>query len=66
MGTQYYCDACKEETHNQKDLQPITRDRGKRGIWMFDLCDKCATKIFKPVKEIRTTLAVELKEVDNE
>ncbi len=64
MGTKYYCDACKKETCNQRDLEAITREKRNKdlGMWKFDLCNACAGKIFKPVKEFITTIVVEIEE----
>ncbi len=62
MGTKYYCDVCKEETWLDRDLQGVRRTfrDGKTSAWRFDICHTCAEKMFKGVKEFRTTMRVEL------
>ena len=56
MATKYYCDACGSETRNYNDLRLISRGaKAGSGAHTCDICEKCAEKIFKPVKEWRST-----------
>ncbi len=65
MATEFYCDICGRKAHNKNELQQITRDYKRNDVWFaFDLCKKCADKLFKPVKEWHSTLMVELKLVE--
>ena len=65
MATKFFCDACGMETRNKNELQQITRDYKRNDMWLAcDLCEKCADKLFKPVKEWHSEIMVELKLVE--
>lgn len=64
MATKFFCDVCRLETCNKNELQQITRDYKNDTFLVCDLCEKCADKMFKPVKEWHTEIMLELKLVE--
>lgn len=60
MATKHYCDVCGEEERDINRLREVSTNL--RGTDMrFDLCEGCATKMFKPVKSYHSSLEIVVK-----
>ena len=63
MAIIYRCDVCKEETRVWAELKTVkinTHD-GSSPNYVFDICEKCRAKMFKPVKEYRSKLKIRIE-----
>ena len=62
MSIIYRCDICGLESHNWNDLQTIkvSYHDGECPTMRFEACEKCKTKLLKPVKEFRAYAKVNL------
>ena len=65
MGTTYYCDLCMEETKLQRELGTVIVEKNNNPSphiidCEFEICRKCCKKFFKPVKEMRSTIVIDV------
>lgn len=66
MSTKFVCDVCDYETDNPTELQGVkqTYKDGITPAMKFDICPKCAEKMFKKVKRVRSWWKVFIKETN--